>query len=105
MTPTTTLESIKEKQLKQAEYIAQLDLWAAVQEQGIAIDSVDTFGFEPKWMTRIERCQRLNAQRKFMPNPFDGPMLANGHCTCTVYNYVKHKDGTITRLRPTLRAP
>jgi len=76
MTPAQELlTSIQAKRFKQAKLLAELDLWAAVQAQGIDISTVATFGFKSEW-----------------PRP-------------NVYNSVRHKDGTITRLQPSLRAP
>jgi len=106
MTPAQELlESIKAKRAEQAKLLAELDLWAAVQAQGIDISTVATFGFKPEWLTRIERLQRDNAMRARRPDPFDGPRDVNGHYACMVYNFVRHKDGTTTRLQPSLRAP
>ena len=106
MTPVQELlESIKAKRAEQAKLLAELDLWAAVQAQGIDIDTVATFGFKPEWLTRIERAQRMLAQRNRQPDPFDGPQDANGHYECVVYNFVRLKDGTVMRLQPSLRAP
>jgi hypothetical protein len=99
------IQSIKAKQAEQAKCLAVLDLWAAVQAQGIDIGTVDKFGFKEDWMTRIEKAQRIAAQRRFLPDPFKGSTLQNGHYTPVFYNYVTHKDGSITRLQPTLKAP
>jgi hypothetical protein len=106
MTPVQELlESIKAKRAEQAKCLAELDLWAAVQAQGIDIGTVSTFGFKPEWLTRIERAQRDNAMRMRRPDPFTGSRDANGHYECMVYNFVRHKDGTVTRLQPSLQAP
>lgn len=95
MTPAQELlASIRVKRVEQAKCLAELDLWAAVQAQGIDIGTVATFGFKPEWISRIERAQQMNAARCRKPDSMVG-----------AYNFVRHKDGTITRLQPTLRAP
>lgn len=94
MTPAQELlASIKAKRAEQAKCLAELDLWAAVQAQGIDIGTVAVFGFKPEWLTRIERAQQDNARRMRRPDPF-----------IEAYNFVRHKDGTVTRLQPSLRA-
>jgi hypothetical protein len=95
MTPVQELlASIRAKRAEQAKCLAELDLWAAVQAQGIDIGTVATFGFKPEWLTRIERAQRDRARQTWRPDPFT-----------ETYNFVRHKDGTVTRLQPSLRAP
>ena len=95
MTPAQELlASIHVKRAEQAKCLAELDLWAAVQAQGIDIGTVATFGFKPEWITRIERAQQMNAVQCRKPDPMIG-----------MYNFVRHRDGIITRLQPTLRVP
>ena len=45
------LASIREKQAERDRLLRELDRWAAVQAQGINIDTADLWGFEPEWLT------------------------------------------------------
>jgi hypothetical protein len=87
--------------------LAQLDLWAKVQAQGIDIDTVESFGFSEEFLTTK---QKFEAQRAYVRNrvtatPWRGTKrFANGHYECVVYNYVRHHDGTKTILSSLLKA-
>ena len=87
--------------------LAILDLWANVQAQGILIESVDKFGYDPKLLTRAGKVQvmkaRLLRRDGSNPDPFV-EQLPNGARRVKVYNYVRHFDGTTTQLEPMLTA-
>ena len=85
-----------------------LDLWANVQAQGIEIESVDKFGYDPKRLTKADKAKRPHRARFYVrngsnPDPFV-VRLPNGGHRLTVYNYVRHHDGTTTTLAPMLKA-
>jgi hypothetical protein len=105
MTPAQKLlADIREKQAERDRLLRELDLWAAVQAQGIVVDAVDRWGFEPEWQTPK---QKADAQRAVMlgkPHPYTGERLANGHYLPRVYNFVRLKDGSRVRLDPMLEA-
>jgi hypothetical protein len=78
--------------------LAVLDLWAQVQEQGIDISRVASFGFDSRALTAQEdrRFRRdFHAYIETLPSGKKRPL---------VYNYVRHHDGGITRLDPMLQA-
>jgi hypothetical protein len=113
----TLLTSIREKQAERDRLLATLDLWASVQAQGIAVDTVDTFGYEPTWIDPKLRYAIQRARMGGKPDPitgkryppfgprlYPGERLPNGHYTCEVYNYVRLKSGEKVRLDPVLKA-
>ncbi len=96
----------------------QLAVWAAVKEQGINIDTVDSFGFDQKLLTSAQMFEYQRAAVRRQPDPvtgrrgiydrkrpYLGERLPSGHYKCVVYNYVRLKDGTRTILNPMLKAP
>jgi hypothetical protein len=89
---------------REREYcLAVLDLWAQVQEQGIEIERVASFGFDRSILTEGQkRVWRFHQSRRS-----DDPYVEkrpNGGYRLKVYNYVRHHDGGITRLDPMLEA-
>lgn len=120
MTPTQTLlKSIREKQAERDRLLATLDLWASVQAQGITVDTVDTFGYDPTWIDPKQRFEIRRTRIRGLPDPitgkayprfsdtphlYPGERLPNGHHTCEVYNYVRLKSGERVRLDPMLKA-
>ena len=117
MTPAQQLlQEIAAKRAEQGRLLAQLGLWAAVQAQGIAIDTVERFGFDEKLLTRGQKFEAQRAAVRGQPDPvtgerkqynlhhpYSGERLANGHNTCRVFNYVRHHDGSTTTLNPMLK--
>ncbi len=87
--------------------LSVLDLWANVQAQGIEIESVDKFGYDPKRLTKADKAKaaraRFYVRNGSNPDPFV-VRLPNGSHRLTVYNYVRHHDGTTTTLAPMLKA-
>jgi hypothetical protein len=93
-----------------------LDLWAAVEAQGVDVDTVETLGFD---RARVTLRQRMDIRRCAIHGGRDpisgviersgllyaGERLPNGHYVPTVYNFVRHKDGRTTLLDPMLKAP
>jgi hypothetical protein len=107
------LTSIREREAERGRLLAQLDLWANVQAQGIEIDTVDRFGFDPSLLTRKQKQAARKASMFGRRDPitgqvekglYQGDRLPNGHYTCRVFNYVRHHDGTQTILDPLLKA-
>ena len=88
---------------REREYcLAVLDLWAQVQEQGIDIERVESFGFDTSILPeREKRPWRFYQHRR--PDPYV-ETLPSGEKRLRVYNYVRHHDGGITRLDPILKA-
>ena len=105
MTPAQKLlADIREKQAERDRLLRELELWATVQAQGIVVDTVDRWGFEPEWLTPR---QKADAQRMVMlgkAHPYTGERLANGHYSPKVYNFVRLKDGSRVKLDPMLEA-
>jgi hypothetical protein len=98
MKATDVLGRIREKRAEEARLLAILDLWAAVQAQGIDIGSVACFGMDPRFLTKRERLERQQAARLGQPDPI------GERSRPTVFNYVRHRDGRTTRLHPSLKA-
>ena len=89
---------------REREYcLAVLDLWAQVQEQGIEIERVASFGFDRSILTEKETRARRGACLGGRPDPYT-ETLPSGKIRLRVYNYVRHHDGGITRLDPMLKA-
>jgi len=98
------LADIREKQANRDRLLRELDLWAAVQSQGIAVDTVACWGFDPAFLTPRQRADAKRAVLRGSPAPYTGDRLANGHCRPKVYNYVRLKDGSRVKLDPMLEA-
>ena len=89
---------------REREYcLAVLDLWAQVQEQGIEIERVASFGFDRSILTEGQKRGRasIKAGGRMTPISRSCPMASY---RLAVYNYVRHHDGGITRLDPMLEA-
>jgi hypothetical protein len=118
MTPAQQLlQEIAAKRAEQARLLAQVDLWAAVQAQRIAIDKVERFGFDETRLTPTPKFAARRTAVRRQPDPVTGELeqcdphhlylgerLPDGHYICRVYNYVRHQDGTTTTLNPMLKA-
>jgi len=98
------LADIRQKQAERDRLLRELDLWAAVQAQGIAVDTVDRWGFEPAWLTPKQTVEAQRAVMAGKPHPHTGERLPNGHYLPKVYNFVRLKDGSRVRLDPMLEA-
>jgi hypothetical protein len=114
------LVKIKAARAEQAELLDTLDLWASVQAQGIVIEDVQCFGFDPKLLTVRQKTAARRAAIARQPDPvtgrverheagldhlYTGRRLDNGYYENVVYNYVKLHDGTRKTLEPMLKAP
>lgn len=90
------LVRIRAKQAERDHLLREPDLWAAVQAQGIAIDSVDCWGFEPEWLTPKQRPRNIE--------PFDLASLtrtpANGWQTATIVPMSSIAGTSICRAAP-----
>lgn len=98
------LADIRQKQSERDRLLREVELWAAVPAQGIAVDTVDRWGLEPEWLTPR---QKADAQRAVMlgkSHPYTGKRLPNGHYLPKVYNFVRLKDGSRVKLDPMLEA-
>jgi len=118
MTPAQQkLSEIDAKVAEQARLLAQLKLWAQAQAQGVDIATVKSFGFDEKLLTPRQEIDARQAALRRRPDPvtgvieehdlghfYTGKQLPNGHYTCTVYNFVRHRDDIVTVLNPLLRA-
>jgi hypothetical protein len=78
--------------------LAVLDLWAQVQEQGIEIGQVESFGFDTRILSPSE--ERL-FRRDFGAYV---ETLPSGQKRPCFYNYVRRCDGSATPLDPMLKA-
>jgi len=105
LTPSQKLlADIREKQAHRDRLLGELDLWAAVQAQGIAVDTVDRWGFEPEWLTPKQKAEAQRAVLLGKPHPYTCERSANGRYAPKVYNYVRLKDGSRVKLDPVLEA-
>jgi hypothetical protein len=96
------LADIRAKQSERDRLLRELDLWAAVQARGIAVETVDRWGFEPEWLTPKQKAEAQRAVMVGKPHPYTGERLANGHYLPKVYNFVRLKDGNRVKLDPML---
>ena len=80
------------------------EVMAAVQAQGIAVDTVDRWGFEPEWLTPRQKADARRAVMLGKLHPYSGERLPNGHYLPKVYNFVRLKDGGRVKLDPMLEA-
>lgn len=105
MTPAQKLlADIRQKQAERDRLLRELDLWAAVQAQGIAVDTVDHWGLDPALLTPRQVADARLAVIRGRPHPYTGERLANGHYLPKMYNYVRLKDGSRVKLNPMLEA-
>ncbi len=98
------LAGLREKMAERDRLLRELDLWAAVQAQGVAVDSVDRWGFDSDLLTAKQRTDASRARVRGLPDPFTGDHLPNGHYLPKMYNYVRLKDGSRVILDPMLAA-
>jgi hypothetical protein len=98
------LASIREKHAERDRLLRELDLWAAAQAQGITVDTVDCWGFEPALLTPRQVTDARLAVMRGRPHPYTGERLANGHYRPKVFNYVRLKNGSRVKLDPMLEA-
>lgn len=72
---------------ERAYLLAVLDLWAQAESQGVDPETVKSFGFDPRLCSNPkEKREALRWKRTER------------------FNYVRHHDGTRTKLDPPLRA-
>jgi len=103
MTPTEeTLARIKARREEQARLYQILDLWAAVQAQGVEPEEVESFGFNPKLLSpTLERERRQAMVRGHDPYV---ERLPTGQHRPLIFNYVRLKAGGSRTLHPVLEA-
>jgi hypothetical protein len=97
-TARDVIARIRRNEKERAFCLAALDLWAQVQEQGIEISRVASFGFDSRILTEKQKQDFRRHQGNYIQT------LLSGGKRLLVYNYVKHHDGGITRLDPMLKA-
>jgi hypothetical protein len=74
--------------------LAVLELWAGVKKQGIESESVKSFGFDEKLLTRRERLTSI----------WDFLERSTGKRRAIFHNYVRLHDDTTVQLNPMLKA-
>ena len=97
-TARDVIARIRRNERERAYCLAVLDLWAQVQEQGIEISRVASFGFDSRILTDPQKRrfhQRMGEYIETLPSGKHRPLA---------YNYVRHHDGGVTRLDPMLKA-
>lgn len=97
-TARDVIARIRRLECERAYCLAALDLWAQVQEQGIEISRVASFGFDSRGLTEKEDRDFRRNFSKYIET------LPSGTKRPRVYNYVHHHDGGMTRLNPMLKA-
>ena len=103
-TASDVLARVKRNERERAYCLDVLDLWANVQGQGIEIETVDKFGYDPKLLSGDDKRKAQIHWRQYQCDPYV-TRLPNGSHRVLVYNYVRHFDGTTTPLNPMLKAP
>ncbi len=101
---TDVLKRIKRNTQSRDYCLAVLDLWAHVQEQGIEIEAVESFGFDEKFLSAADKQKAHKHWLRTQSNLFV-TRLPNGRHRLNVYNYVRLKDGSVVTLSPVLDAP
>lgn len=99
-TARNVIARIQRNERERSYCLAVLDLWAQVQDQGIDIGRVASFGYDPRAVTPAQKRQH-KAYGTF--DPFV-ERLPTGALRPRFYNYVRHHDGGKTRLDPMLPA-
>jgi hypothetical protein len=101
MTPVQEkLAEIKAKREEQDRLYRTLDLWAAVEAQGIEPEEVESFGYDPKLLPHILKRKRDWAIRFGGGDPWVDRLTPR----VLVYTYVRLKAGGIRTLDPPLKA-
>jgi hypothetical protein len=97
------LARIERNRKEQGYCFAVLNLWAGVQAQGIEIESVKAFGFREDLLDQKQRAERNRQWRLSLSDPFVD-RLPCGKLRPRFHNYVRHHDGSTTKLEPMLEA-
>ena len=89
---------IRRNQREREHCLAVLDLWAQVQEQGIEVEQVASFGLDSRILSPSEG--------RLFRRDFGAYVetLPSGQKRPRVYNYVRHHDGSTAPLDPMLQA-
>ena len=98
------LERIKHNRQEQDQCYHALELWAAVKAQGIEIDHVESFGYDPKLSPKDVKIRMHTIQSLNNGNDPFIKKLPNGGYQLLAYNFVRLKDGTTKVLTPMLKA-
>ena len=99
-----TLERMKRNRQEQDQCYLVLELWAAVKAQGVEIDHVESFGYDPKLSPKEVKIRMHTIQSLNNGNDPFIKKLPNGGYELLAYNYVRLKDGTTRVLNPMLKA-
>ncbi len=103
-TATDVIARIKRNERERAYCLEVLDLWAKAQGQGVEIETIDKWGFDPKLLSATDK-RRANVYRCQTQADLFMARLPDGRYRPLFHNYVRHFDGTITPLNPMLKAP
>lgn len=104
MTPLQEkLDSIKALHAEQDRLIRTLDLWAAVQAQGIEPEEVECFGYNPALLPPILKRKRSYAMRLGGGEPAIARQ-PDGTYRISLYTFVRLKAGGTKTLDPPLKA-
>ena len=113
------IASIKEKMSEKNELLKQLEMWSSVKAEGIDINQVDSFGFDPFLVPKEELlvleknneflCLRNKNQQRFSHfNPYcwETEEVAGVQKTKPkIFNYVKLKNGDKVALKNPIPSP
>jgi hypothetical protein len=97
-TARDVIDRIRRNERERDYCLTVLDLWAQVQEQGIEIGRVASFGFDSRVLTEKEERDFHRRMENYIET------MPSGKKRPRVYNYVRHHDGGMTRLDPMLKA-
>jgi hypothetical protein len=98
MSATELIAKIRRNQQERDFCLAVLNMWAQVQEQGIVIDTVSSFGFDSRILTQSENKLFHARMNEYIETGRSGAKRP------LVYTHVTLKDGSKTKLTPMISA-
>lgn len=99
-----TIDRIRARDRERQFLLAELELWAQVEKQGIDPETVDVFGFDLSALTSKQKREFDKQYRRTGVSPHTGERLPDGRYRAKVHNYVRLKDGSRVLLDPILKA-
>lgn len=91
-----TIQSIREKSRERDYLLAQLELWALAETQGIDSRDGGSFGLDTRIFDWKEQTRYLHGE--FTRREVSGAV------TLLMYNFFRYPDGRVVQLHPMLKA-